>query len=125
MWNRPKSEQLSIAQAKCFEAISRTKGKVAVSFSGGKDSAVVLFLMAETWKMWHEMNNVEQIPPLPVFFADTTNEFISARSYREVCQFLNEKCKMDIGIPDVEDGYYKQRAMAYREKKEGEASSSI
>ena len=68
MWNRSKSEQLSIAQAKCFEAISRTKGKVAVSFSGGKDSAVVLCLMAETWKMWHELNNVEQIPPLPVFF---------------------------------------------------------
>lgn len=110
MWNRSKSEQLSIAQAKCFEAISRTKGKVAVSFSGGKDSAVVLFLMAETWKMWHEMNNVEQIPPLSVFFADTTNEFISARSYREqFIKWIEHKFDIEIDYHDIkpDTNYFK------------------
>lgn len=36
MWERSKPEQAQIAQAKCLEAIVRTKGGIAVSFSGGK-----------------------------------------------------------------------------------------
>lgn len=45
MWQRSKPEQIQVAQAKCLEAIVRTGGQLAVSFSGGKDSAVLeLFL---------------------------------------------------------------------------------
>lgn len=40
--------------------------------------------------------------------------------YREVCQFLNDKCGMDIGIPDIEEGYYQKRAQAYEEKNGGD-----
>ncbi len=110
MWNRSKPEQISIAQAKCFEAISRKKGKVAVSFSGGKDSAVVLYLMAETWKMYYEMNGMEKIPPLPVFFADTTNEFICARSYREhFIEWIEQKFGIEIDYHDIkpDTNYFK------------------
>lgn len=70
MWERSYEEQVSIAQAKCLEAIVRTDGKLAIAFSGGKDSAVLLFLMAE---MWSISNHKEE--PLPVMFANTTNEF--------------------------------------------------
>lgn len=70
MWKRTYSEQIGIAQAKCLEAITRTNGKLAVSFSGGKDSAVVLFLMAEMWSISTHSNE-----PLHVMFANTTNEF--------------------------------------------------
>ena len=41
--------------------------------------------------------------------------------YREVCQFLNDKCGMNIGIPDIEEGYYQKRAQAYEEKNGGDA----
>ena len=40
MWERDPEDQYQIALAKCLEAITRTDGEVAVSFSGGKDSAV-------------------------------------------------------------------------------------
>ena len=36
MWKRTKAEQVQIAQAKCIEAIVRTDGKIAVTFSGGR-----------------------------------------------------------------------------------------
>ncbi len=48
MWQRSKPEQIQVAQAKCLEAIVRT-GQLAVSFSGGKDSAVLLYIMAQMW----------------------------------------------------------------------------
>lgn len=76
MWKRSYSEQIGIAQAKCIEAITRTEGKIAVSFSGGKDSAVVLYLMAEMWSI-----SKHKKEPLKVFFADTSNEFTCVRNY--------------------------------------------
>ena len=78
MWERTKSEQYGIAQAKCIEAITKTDGKLAVSFSGGKDSAVVLFIMAQMWSI-----SKHKEEPLKVFFANTTNEFVCAAKYRK------------------------------------------
>lgn len=78
MWERTKSEQIQTAQAKCLEAIVRTCGELAVSFSGGKDSAVLLYLMAEMWSISSYKDN-----PLRVFFSNTTNEFGCAAKYRK------------------------------------------
>lgn len=72
MWKRSYGVQIGIAQAKCFEAIVRMNGKIAVSFSGGKDSAVVLYLIAEAWS-----TSKHKDEPLQVFFSNTTNEFAS------------------------------------------------
>lgn len=78
MWKREPEEQYDVALAKCMEAISHTNGEVAVSFSGGKDSAVLLYIMATAWKL-----SKHHMEPLRVFFANTSNEFVSARKYRQ------------------------------------------
>lgn len=77
MWKRPKELQYSIAQEKCIEAITVTKGNLAVSFSGGKDSAVLLFIMAQAWSMIYPDKE------LIVFFINTGNEFNCADKYRK------------------------------------------
>ena len=43
--------------------------------------------------------------------------------YTEICKFLNEHCNMNIVIPKIEQGYYEKRALAYKEKMEGECDS--
>lgn len=37
--------------------------------------------------------------------------------YTEICKFLNEHCGMKIVIPQIEQGFYKNRAFAYKKKK--------
>lgn len=92
MWERDPEEQYQIAFAKCLEAIARTDGEIAVSFSGGKDSAVLLYIMAYVWS-----TSKQKEKPLRVFFADTSNEFISARKYRkEYIRWIEEKFEIMI-----------------------------
>lgn len=104
MWERSKPEQAQIAQAKCLEAIVRTKGGIAVSFSGGKDSAVLLYLMAEMWSISSFKDK-----PLRVFFSNTTNEFVCATKYRkEYLQFIENKFQIKIEYYEIkaEDNYF-------------------
>lgn len=92
MWERDPETQYQIALAKCLEAITRTDGEVAVSFSGGKDSAVLLYIMASAWELSRHKER-----PLMVFFADTTNEFVSAWKYRkEYIKWIEEKFEIKI-----------------------------
>lgn len=92
MWERDPEEQYQIALAKCLEAIVRMDGEIAVSFSGGKDSAVLLYIMASAWTLSKHKED-----SLMVFFADTSNEFVSARKYRrEYIQWIEEKFEIKI-----------------------------
>ena len=96
MWKRTKAEQANIAQEKCSEVIVVTDGNLAVSFSGGKDSAVVLYLMAEMWSIFRRNK------PLKVYFADTTNEFICAAKYRkEYIQWIQQKFKITVDYKEI------------------------
>ena len=70
MHKRPKDIQIQIAFAKIIEAINLTKGSIAVSFSGGKDSGVMLYMAS---KVWRELYG--DTKPLVVIFANTSNEF--------------------------------------------------
>ena len=80
MWKRSYGTQIGIAQAKCFEAIVRMDGKIAVSFSGGKDSAVVL--------------------------SNTTNEFTSMLPYiREYIKYIEAKFEIKIKFEIVRGEY--------------------
>ena len=76
MWARSYEDQISIAQAKALEAIVRTDGKLIVSFSGGKDSAVVLYIMAQMWSI-----SKHKTEPLQVAFSNTSNEFACMEKY--------------------------------------------
>ena len=76
MWLRSYEEQIGIAQAKALEAIVRTDGKVVVSLSGGKDSAMMLYIIAQMWACSNHKND-----KLTVMFADTSNEFNCMRKY--------------------------------------------
>ena len=97
MWKRPYTEQISIAQAKCLEAIVRTKGQLVVSFSGGKDSAVLLYLMGGMWSI----SNYKNIP-LQVMFANTTNEFSCMHKYVEFyCKYIEQKFTIKIKLTVV------------------------
>lgn len=104
MWTRTKEEQVQIAQAKCMEAISKTDGKLAVSFSGGKDSAVVLYFMAQMWSI-----SKHREEPLKVFFANTTNEFICAGTYRtQYITWIEKEFEIKIEYHEVkaDDNYF-------------------
>lgn len=103
MWQRSKPEQIQVAQAKCLEAIVRTGGQLAVSFSGGKDSAVLLYIMAQMWSVSSHKDK-----PLRVFFSNTTNEFSCAAKYRkEYLQFIKEKFGIEVEYHEIkaEDNY--------------------
>lgn len=97
LWERPYSEQIGAAQAKCLEAIVRTNGKLFVSFSGGKDSAVLLYLMAQMWA-----SSVHKSETLRVMYADTSNEFLCMRSYvKSYCEYIEQKFEIDINLTVV------------------------
>lgn len=97
MWKRSKEEQVQIAQAKCLEAIVKTEGELSISFSGGKDSAVVLFLMAEMWSI-----SKQKEKPLKVFFANTTNEFVCAAKYRrDYIEWIQNRFEIEIEYKEV------------------------
>lgn len=86
MWQRSYGEQLGVAQAKCIEAITRTEGKLSISFSGGKDSAVLLLLMAEMWTLSKYKNE-----PLHVMYSNTTNEFVCMMQYvKDYCAWIEK-----------------------------------
>lgn len=98
MWKRSYGEQLGVAQAKCCEAISRTNGKLAVSFSGGKDSAVLLLLMAEMWSI-----SIHKDEPLHVIFSNTSNEFVCMWQYvQDYVAWIEQKVNIKIELHRVQ-----------------------
>ena len=69
MWQRPPERQYMIAMAKILQAIMETKGDIAICFSGGKDSSLLLDMFCEVWKTTEYAEL-----PIRVRFANTTNE---------------------------------------------------
>ena len=50
MWDREYSEQIGIMDAKIMEAMVKTGRGVAISYSGGKDSGMLLDRAAYCWR---------------------------------------------------------------------------
>lgn len=69
MWQRTPERQLSVAFSKIFEALRDVGANICVSFSGGKDSALLLDMLCEAWLYFGFHSE-----PIRVCFADTTNE---------------------------------------------------
>ena len=104
MWQRSYCEQIGVAQAKCIEAIVRTKGQLHVSFSGGKDSAVLLYLMAEMWSI-----SACKDEELQVMFANTSNEFSCMPKYvKFYVNYIEQKFNIKIKLHVVkgEENYF-------------------
>lgn len=103
MHKRSKDIQIQIAFAKIIEAINLTKGSIAVSFSGGKDSGVMLYMAS---KVWRELYG--DTKPLVVIFANTSNEFFSMHSFvKYFVKFLEEKfnIKIDLKVASAKKAY--------------------
>ena len=62
---------------------------------------------------------LQKLEPNVVTFAFTDRDR-GGLGYMEVCTFLNEHCDMNIAIPEIEQGYYEKRALAYKEKERGD-----
>lgn len=61
---------------------------------------------------------LQKYEPNVVKFAFTERER-GGLGYTKICNFLNDSCGMNIVIPEIEQGYYEKRALAYKAKKEG------
>ena len=66
----PLTEKIQISVAKILQMISVTNGNIYVAYSGGKDSGVVLDMVAHTWSITRHKDK-----PLLVGFANTGMEY--------------------------------------------------
>lgn len=69
MQNLPLARKIQITQARIIEWYQKNEGKVYVSFSGGKDSRVLLHLVRQIY------------PEVPAVFADTGLEYPEIRQF--------------------------------------------
>lgn len=98
MWKRTYEEQIGVAQAKAIEAIVRTDGEVVVSLSRGKDSAVMLYIVAQMWSI----TKYKDTKKLVVMFANTSNEFNCMSKYtREFCAYIEKEFGIQIDFHEV------------------------
>ena len=79
MWERPPERQIAVMQAKILEAFRRTNGKIAIAWSGGKDSSYLVYKAAQIWAQQSYWTEEKKL--LMVCFADTTNEHKLTRRY--------------------------------------------
>lgn len=70
MQGRPYEEQIDIMDAKIAEAFDISCGNIAVAFSGGKDSSMLMYRACRMWSIFYPNR------PLKVFCNDTTIEYI-------------------------------------------------
>ena len=97
MWKRPVERQYNIAFSKILEAIRDTQGDIAVCFSGGKDSSLLLDMFCEAW-------NTTQYASMPikVCFANTTNETTAMLKFiAAFIPFMEQKHGVNIDFSEV------------------------
>ena len=94
MWERDYETQIGVMQSKIIEAIVKTNGDIAVSYSGGKDSGMLLYMTARVWYMFY--GNAR---PLVVIFANTGCEFNSMFGFiKWYVSWLEERCGIKIDL---------------------------
>lgn len=90
MWKRPVERQYNVAVSKILEAISATNGDISISFSGGKDSSLLLDMYCDI------VSNTQYADlPIKVVFADTTNESSAMRKF--IKEFI-PRCREKYGV---------------------------
>ena len=90
--NEPLPLQFQRMMAKVIEAIKLTQGDMAIAFSGGKDSALILdvycYIISEIFAALKDI-------PIKVMWANTTNE---TRAMRDYVPFFIERCETKYGV---------------------------
>lgn len=97
MWKRPVERQYNVAISKILEAITATNGDITISFSGGKDSSLLLDMYCEIVSSTQYADK-----PIKVIFADTTNETSAMKKFiKEFIPRCREKYGVDIDFRTV------------------------
>lgn len=86
---RPLEKQYNTAVTRMIEAIKETEGDIMVSFSGGKDSALLLDMYCEI------ASKLFGITEVHVGYADTTNE---TKAMREYVPWFIDRCEKKYGV---------------------------
>lgn len=90
--NEPLHSQYQRIMAKMMEAIMWTKGDMALAFSGGKDSALVLdmycYIISTIYTCYKDK-------PIKVMWANTTNE---TKAMRDYVPFFIKRCEDVYGV---------------------------
>ena len=97
MWERPVERQYNVAISKIIEAIQATEGDIAISFSGGKDSSLLLDMFCEVWKTTKYSSL-----PIRVKFANTTNETSAMLSFiKFFIPYMERKHDVKINFTEI------------------------
>jgi 3'-phosphoadenosine 5'-phosphosulfate sulfotransferase (PAPS reductase)/FAD synthetase len=90
--NEPLDMQYQRMMAKIMEAIMWTDGDMAIGFSGGKDSALVLDMYCEiVSSLFPHLKD----KPIKTMWANTTNE---TKAMREYVPFFIKRCEENYGV---------------------------
>jgi 3'-phosphoadenosine 5'-phosphosulfate sulfotransferase (PAPS reductase)/FAD synthetase len=96
MQSRDYGSKVNITISKILEALRYTDFNMFVTFSGGKDSEVLLDLVASVWSMTKDIHNDKK---LTVIFANTSNEFFGMESFvKRYCLFIEKKHGISIDL---------------------------
>lgn len=97
MWKRPVERQYNVAISKMLEAINETEGDIVLSFSGGKDSALMADMYCELISQNESIGNSVNIA-----FANTTIETNAIIKYvREFIKHLEQKYRVAVNFIEV------------------------
>lgn len=94
MQSRSFERKVNMTLTRILDALRECNGKCYVAFSGGKDSAVLLHMVARAWKLYGLDSN-----PLHVIFSNTGNEYLSIVKFvPEFCSFVEETIGITIDL---------------------------
>lgn len=106
MQARPPERKVLITYTRLLELCMKVNYKIAVSFSGGKDSTVLLDMVARFWASDKESHGNA---PLVVVFANTSNEFAGMENFvKFYCKYIEDKhgITIDLHIVRGEKTFY-------------------
>lgn len=106
MQARPPERKVLITYTRLLELCMKVNYKIAVSFSGGKDSTVLLDMVA---RFWANDKEAHRNAPLVVVFANTSNEFAGMENFvKFYCKYIEDKhgITVDLHIARGEKTFY-------------------
>lgn len=99
MQSRSPAHKVNVTDTKILEFCIRTNWKIAVAYSGGKDSGILLERVAVMWAAHKEQHGNS---PLVAVFANTGNEFAGMATFaRCFCEYIAKKHNISVAFNQV------------------------